>query len=123
MVVKSDKVKMIMKLQDIKSNSDLARKMGVSKSYISMVLKKGKPVGQKFMSGLVNLSGMEAHELFYFDHEVTKRDNKNKHITSSDILPANPPGSLKVERLTAKTRDTSSEVKNQTKGGQNEGHH
>ena len=47
----------------------LADKMGVSPKYVYRVLKDNIPVGNKFIKGLMELTGLSFSALFYYQEE------------------------------------------------------
>ncbi len=49
--------------------SILAEKMGVSPKYVYRVLKDNIPVGNKFIKGLMKLTGLGFSALFYYSEE------------------------------------------------------
>jgi len=49
--------------------SILAEKMGVSPKYVYRVLKDNIPVGNKFIKGLMKLTGLGFSALFYYSND------------------------------------------------------
>ena len=49
--------------------SILAEKMGVSPKYVYRVLKDNIPVGNKFIKGLMKLTGLGFSALFYYSYD------------------------------------------------------
>ena len=54
--------------------SILAEKMGVSPKYVYRVLKDNIPVGNKFIKGLMKLTGLGFSALFYYSEEEEKEN-------------------------------------------------
>jgi len=52
----------------------LAEKMGVSPKYVYRVLKDNIPVGNKFIKGLMELTGLSFTALFYYSEEEEKEN-------------------------------------------------
>jgi len=52
----------------------LAEKMGVSPKYVYRVLKDNIPVGNKFIKGLKELTGLSFTALFYYSEEEEKEN-------------------------------------------------
>ena len=52
----------------------LAEKMGVSPKYVYRVLKDNIPVGNKFIKGLQELTGLSFTALFYYSEEEEKEN-------------------------------------------------
>lgn len=97
---KTDLVINMLKEQNISKN-ELAKRTGISRAYVYFALNNNIPVGNKFISAMIDYFGMSFEELFFYDHNYTKCKNKNNNKYKESNLTSNPSDLPQDKRTTS----------------------